>query len=174
MIENFGKNVARIRKEQGLTQKELAEKLEINKQTVSNIEKGTAYPSFTVLDKISKVLDANPIQLFGTAKEIAIADTPVILSEIDKHDQQIKNLLKAEKVVAEINSNNVFRSTIEAAYFIDEFVNGQKLYNDYGEPVIKEDGEIVRGKSTFGELPFKEINDIYEKLQYIAKNKDDV
>lgn len=34
VIENFGKNVARLRKEQGMSQEDLAEKLGLNKQTI--------------------------------------------------------------------------------------------------------------------------------------------
>ena len=40
MIENFGKNVARLRKQKNMTQSDLAKAIGVNKQTISNIEKG--------------------------------------------------------------------------------------------------------------------------------------
>ncbi|WP_228470370.1 helix-turn-helix domain-containing protein [Listeria welshimeri] len=61
-----------------MTQKDLADKLG-GKQTISNIEKGEGYPTFKNLEKLSQILNANAIQLFGTMKEIAVSDTPKIL-----------------------------------------------------------------------------------------------
>lgn len=68
MIENFGKNVARLRRERDMTQVDLAKAIGINKQTISNIEKGKGYPTFNNLEKISQVLKTSPIQLFGRKK----------------------------------------------------------------------------------------------------------
>ncbi len=70
MIENFGSNVARLRKQRGMTQIELAKEIGVNKQTISNIEKGESYPTFNNLEKISKALKVTCVELFGTAKEI--------------------------------------------------------------------------------------------------------
>ncbi|MDT2274236.1 helix-turn-helix transcriptional regulator [Paenibacillus larvae] len=56
MIENFGQNVARLRKkEKGMSQEELAEKLDVKKQTISNIERGVRYPTFENLEKIAQL-----------------------------------------------------------------------------------------------------------------------
>jgi len=174
MIENFGKNVARIRKELNMTQKDLADRVEINKQTISNIEKGTAYPSFAVLEKISKVLDANPMQLFGTLKEIAVADTPVILSEIDRHDRQIKNVLRANEIIEKLNCDELFMRTLSGVEYLDAFFGGEYVFDEYGEPVQDKDGELRKSKSRFDQLPFGEVNDLYEKVLFIVKNMDKI
>ncbi|AHD04636.1 helix-turn-helix transcriptional regulator [Paenibacillus larvae] len=55
MIENFGQNVARLRKKKGMSQEELAEKLDVKKQTISNIERGVRYPTFENLEKIAQL-----------------------------------------------------------------------------------------------------------------------
>lgn len=65
MIENFGKNVARLRKQKNMTQSDLAKAIGVNKQTISNIEKGDGYPTFNNLEKISCVLEADAVQLFA-------------------------------------------------------------------------------------------------------------
>jgi transcriptional regulator with XRE-family HTH domain len=70
-----------------MTQKELAEKLGVSSQTISNIEKGEGFPMFKNLEKISILLSANPIQLFGKVKEVVVLDEPIIFDEgfvIDK------------------------------------------------------------------------------------------
>ncbi|OTP09600.1 hypothetical protein A5844_002379, partial [Enterococcus sp. 10A9_DIV0425] len=51
MIENFGNNVARLRKEHGYSQEELAQKIGLKKQSISNIERGVRYPTFETLEK---------------------------------------------------------------------------------------------------------------------------
>lgn len=64
MIENFGANIARLRKKENMTQKALADKLGVSMQTISNIERGEGYPTFEKLEKLSKILNASSIQLF--------------------------------------------------------------------------------------------------------------
>ncbi|EPM6850146.1 helix-turn-helix domain-containing protein [Enterococcus hirae] len=102
MIENFGHNLARLRKKRGITQKELANTLNINVQSISNIEKGKSYPTFNNLEKIAFFFDASPIELFGTEKEIMTSDVPTILEEIDNSEEMIRTVFKAEKVLREI------------------------------------------------------------------------
>ncbi len=53
MIENFALNLIRLRKQKGLSQKELAKKIGMLPQTISNIENQKGYPTFSNLDKIA-------------------------------------------------------------------------------------------------------------------------
>lgn len=99
MIENFARNVARLRKEQEMTQEELAEKIGVRKQSISSIERGGRYPTFENLEKISQVLNASAIQLFGTANEIAVSDIPIILDRIDEYSGKVQAVLKVEKML---------------------------------------------------------------------------
>ncbi|MFS0943814.1 hypothetical protein IGK28_002613 [Enterococcus sp. DIV0182] len=116
MIENFSKNVARLRKEFGYSQEELAKKIEVNRQTISNIERGTRYPTFETLEKIAQVFQATPTQLFGTQKEIAVSDTPVVLNRIDEYDSKIQNILKAENFINKVHN--------DPEYFLDDNIQG--------------------------------------------------
>lgn len=99
MIENFARNVARLRKEQEMTQEEFAEKIGVSKQSISNIECGGGYPTFENLEKISRVLNASAIQLFGTPNEIAVSDIPIILDRIDEYSGKVQAVLKVEKML---------------------------------------------------------------------------
>ncbi|SJZ83264.1 DNA-binding transcriptional regulator, XRE-family HTH domain [Pilibacter termitis] len=137
MIENFGSNIARLRKEKNMTQKDLADKLGVNKQTISNIEKGEGYPTFKNLEKLSQILNANAIQLFGKPSEIVVSDTPLILDRIDEYHDKIRDVLQVEKVFSTFhdsqgNPNELFHNivtlassikTIEKAYDLDENAN---------------------------------------------------
>ena len=49
----IGKNIAKIRKDAGLTQENFAEKYNVTQQTVSNWENGRSYPDLDTIVQIS-------------------------------------------------------------------------------------------------------------------------
>lgn len=60
-------NVERIRKEKGLTQSELAEKMNVTQGAISMIETGERKPSFDVLCRMAEVLDVTIDELIRKA-----------------------------------------------------------------------------------------------------------
>ncbi len=89
IIDNFATNLTRLRKERNLSQKELAEKLDISTQTISNIEKRKAYPTFANLDKIAEFFEATPAQLFGTSTQIELEISRSNINEFNKKAREI-------------------------------------------------------------------------------------
>ena len=65
----FGKFLASLRNEKGLTQEELAEKLYIDKRKVSRWECGMSIPDFETIVKLSEILDVTPYE-FSICKRI--------------------------------------------------------------------------------------------------------
>lgn len=63
----FAVNVKILRRELGLTQKELAEKLEIKRYSVGAWEEGRAYPSIPILIKLSEYFMIDDLYKFLTA-----------------------------------------------------------------------------------------------------------
>ena len=68
-MRDIGKNIKDLRIANGLTQDQLAEKLFVTRQTVSNYENGKSRPDIDTIVKLSEVLgcDVDSI-LYGTAK----------------------------------------------------------------------------------------------------------
>ncbi len=62
-MRDIGKNIRDLRMQQNMTQDELAEKLFVTRQTVSNYETGKSRPDIDMLDRIAEVLDADIQQL---------------------------------------------------------------------------------------------------------------
>lgn len=60
----FGENVKKYRKQQGLSQEQLAERLEISTNHLSVIETGTKFVTYKLLEKIIAELDVLPASLF--------------------------------------------------------------------------------------------------------------
>lgn len=67
-MRDIGKNIKILRTKQNMTQEELAEKLFVTRQTVSNYETGRSRPDVEMLAKIAEVLDtdANTV-IYGPA-----------------------------------------------------------------------------------------------------------
>ena len=58
-MANVGKNIRILRTKKGMTQDELAEKLFVSRQTVSNYENGKSNPDIDMLMKIAEFLDTD-------------------------------------------------------------------------------------------------------------------
>jgi len=71
---NFGKYIAEKRKEKGLTQEELANKLYVIPTTISKWERGVSYPDITVITNLCKELNisenACKIRIFKAKKKL--------------------------------------------------------------------------------------------------------
>lgn len=60
----IGKQVAKFRKEQGMSQAQLAEAIDVASETISRLERGVSIPSINALEKISHALDIHFKELF--------------------------------------------------------------------------------------------------------------
>lgn len=63
-------NIKAFRKNRGLTQEELAIRVNVVRQTVSKWEKGLSVPDADMLQKIAEVLEVTVSQLLGEEKEV--------------------------------------------------------------------------------------------------------
>ena len=61
----FGQNVKKYRKQAGLTQEQLSEKLGVSQKHLSIIETGAQFASASLIGRISEVLKVSPADLFG-------------------------------------------------------------------------------------------------------------
>ena len=61
--KRLGKNVARLRKERGLSQEAFADHAGIHRTYVSDVERGARNPTIEVVAKIAKALGVKPGEL---------------------------------------------------------------------------------------------------------------
>jgi transcriptional regulator with XRE-family HTH domain len=74
----LGENIQTIRKHRKMKQQELADKIGINMQSLSKIERGVNYPTFDTLEKIMDVLGVTPNELLsGERKYVNQAEKEV-------------------------------------------------------------------------------------------------
>lgn len=89
----LNENIKAIRKSKGLSQQELAIKLNVVRQTISKWEQGLSVPDSDMLISISEVLETPVSTLLGeTVNEVEIDDLKVIAEKLE-----IINLQLADK-----------------------------------------------------------------------------
>ena len=64
-MENFGERLATLRKERGMSQEDLAEKLQLTRQTISNWETGASTPDISFLVSLAEVFEVSVDSLLG-------------------------------------------------------------------------------------------------------------
>ena len=77
----LGKRIRELRKRKGLKQEQLAELINVDPTTISNIENGKNYPSFTNLENILNILDCTFIEAFDFEHK---NNTSNLIKEINK------------------------------------------------------------------------------------------
>lgn len=95
----FGNNLHSYRKLRGLSQEQLAEKLDISVKHLSTMETGKVFASAELIEKISTVLNVSISALFYTPDEKSFDDTDIskIDSILDKEVYKALNTIK-EKI----------------------------------------------------------------------------
>lgn len=143
--ERIGSFIVSRRKELGMTQQQLADKLHVSFQAVSKWENGTTYPNVEILYELAIVLDVTTDEiLVGEKKEadglsyskagVDIAYTDTIKKEISKHlgtsDKRVLNGLGPFASLYDIN----FPSIKEPVLVLksEEPGSKQKLAMEYG------------------------------------------
>lgn len=103
-IEETGKLISEIRKEKGLTQKQLAERLGVSDRTISKWERGAGFPDVSLLTPLADILGCSVTELLnGTrsvhgSEEQSMRDAVLVCYQQAKH-QVRKNTAKIAAAV---------------------------------------------------------------------------
>lgn len=94
MSNSYGEKIAGLRKERGMTQSELGEKLNVTFQAVSKWERGESLPDFETMSRLSKLFDV-PLSYFQTEGEEVVAEEvatePVVMLGVCKECGRVVN-----------------------------------------------------------------------------------
>ena len=98
MKETFGQRFQRLRKEAGLTQEEVAEKVGITPQGVSKWENDLSSPDINILVKLAEILGVSVEELLGKDKE-----KTKVLQDFDYKKAVLKIVVDSEGDKVKIN-----------------------------------------------------------------------
>lgn len=87
---NFGSTVVTLRKEQGISQTDLASRLNIHKNVLGRYERSEVLPSIEIARKIAAILDVSLDFLTGTADVQMDKTTRKRILEVSKFEEQDK------------------------------------------------------------------------------------
>ncbi len=81
---NFSENIKKLRQQQHMTQKELAERIGISKAMISAYETEMRYPSYDVLIKLATIFNVTTDFLLGLEKQ-----NTVDITDLDEEEIQV-------------------------------------------------------------------------------------
>ena len=157
-----GALIAQLRKEQGLTQKQLAEQLHISDRTISKWERGAGFPDVSLLEPLADALHCSVVSLLEgrLVEEPAEVDVRSALTVLLRESRCALRrdwrslcgilccLLMAGFVIFGIlDRSGAFLQKVERAYTVEIWQDGEKI----GEPAVTISGErSIWGRSYDG------------------------
>lgn len=84
----LNENIKNLRKNKGFTQEELANRLNVVRQTVSKWEKGHSVPDAEMLKKIAETLETDVSQLLGSPIE-KDTNTDLVAEQLSRINEQL-------------------------------------------------------------------------------------
>lgn len=140
----FGQKIKHLRTKANLTQKELAEKMNVTFQTISKWESDTNEPDIESIRRLSNVLGCSIEYLFNQDDDEPIQPK----EEIPQVDEK-----KEEK--KEETAPVVVEEPLPAPTTVEQ----KKEVEDDVEPLLKSDGKILKPKSVPTQSKFKQRDD---------------
>lgn len=105
-LNKTGKFIALIRKEKGLTQRELAEKLNLSEKTISKWERGVGFPDISLILPLCKCLEIDAIELMTGErlqdKQYRINAENNLLKLMDKTSPKLKYTISTISAIVTI------------------------------------------------------------------------
>ncbi len=89
----LGKRLQEIRKSKKLTQEQVAELIDIETVSLSNIENGKYFPSAENLDKLLNVLKINPSEIFYCEYNKSTKELITEMTNAMKNDEKLAKLM---------------------------------------------------------------------------------
>ncbi|MGN1443404.1 MAG: helix-turn-helix domain-containing protein [Acutalibacteraceae bacterium] len=117
--KTIGKFIAVLRKSQGMTQKELAEKLGVSDKTVSHWERDESAPDISLIPVIAEIFSVTCDELLRGEKSSYQSETSVVNHENDlseKGEKQIRYLF--EKALSRLKMKSIICAGIDAVGFV--------------------------------------------------------
>ena len=104
--EKIGRFIAELRKENSLTQKELAEKLNVSDRTVGNWERGRNLPDPSLFVPLCSILDITLTELFSEKelkKNILLEKTDEVLTNVIEENKMYSVILIISSIIMSIS-----------------------------------------------------------------------
>ncbi len=152
-MSDFGTRLKNIRKLKKMTQKELAEMLNVTQSTIANYESNLRFPGEANLKEISDLLHISSDYLLGIAEETKTVKATGVVDLMKLKEDLLEALLKSDESLA-------------TKIVIESYVNGavtHEVIDQVFHPIMVETGRLWEtGKLDISQEHF--ISDVVERL----------
>lgn len=175
--EKVGTLIAELRKEKGLTQQELADKLNITDRAVSKWERGLGCPDISLLEKLSNILEISILELLKGRrldKDEIIGNKEVLETmKFSKETYKNKLIKYINKIVIVlifiVTGLLIFYNVSSIYYFNKTYIN--QSFDDYDVSnfnLYQKEVNIIRNNQ--GNYSDEDYKKIIEYLDYSEKH----
>lgn len=160
MIENLGRNIKTLRIRNNLSQQDLAEALEISIGSISKIERGVTYPSFTNLERIARILHTNAAELFSDdEQEIQSLGEVSIRHNMSNQVDVLSRIRAIENFQDEREVQRLLGNLLAQIFEIAEQGNKKTIYEELN-------------RDFFTLLNQLNIEQVYQEVEKIKKERE--
>ncbi len=171
---SVGKTISTLRKAQNMTQMELADKLNISFQAVSNWERGQTMPDISKLGELADIFSVTIDELLGNPKsarvvESMIREEPIAEKLTAEEFLEVAPLVRpkqAEKLWESVQSEITLKDLTKAAPFLSE-----STLDSLASNAAKRDRSF---DSLLGLLPFLSQATVDECVQHVLADSMDI
>ena len=124
-----GNRIFELRKERGLSQKELAEKMNVTDKAVSKWERGLNFPDLFVLEKLADEFDISLVELLGL-EDLSNEDAAKNLTQIAQEEQK--------RIIKDFTFRGIFIIVLGLVIFISVLYASKVLADNnlYGLSIV--------------------------------------
>lgn len=158
MQMEIGKQIAMLRKRNNMTQAELAEKLSLSYQAISQWEHSYTYPDITLLPEIAKIFNVSIDELFNNNPKETTKDTIILPGEV-KDDTLYIVVAKGNQVVKRNELQEILSNHRSTTKYLDHngFTVATTVYDSFsveltGEPLNIECALSLKCKDVKGNV----------------------
>lgn len=119
---SVGENIKILRKNNGLSQKQLADKVELSEITIRRYEKGINKPSVEVIYKLAEALEVSVYQIIGEQYESAVKDFSDLYDETEKELE-----LKKESYPNTLDEKSRIKELVDFMLITTRVMNSQLI-----------------------------------------------
>ncbi|MCK4818352.1 helix-turn-helix transcriptional regulator, partial [bacterium] len=95
----FSENLARIRREKGISQKDLADRSGISSRMIAHYEKHVSHPALEKIERIAETLNVSIAELLGFTSITKNSEASVSLSNINTRTlKQLKKIIRLNPI----------------------------------------------------------------------------
>lgn len=143
--KTVGRKIAQLRKAKDMTQMELADKMFVSYQAVSNWERGNTMPDISKLLELSQILGVNVEELLGSERETAIVSKIIDQSDDIRLEEvaEVVELMKPSQVEEAVEKASDEEYQLETLIALAPHLNSKRLAQMIDKTKIKDLSQLI-------------------------------